>query len=416
MLDRTQLTRAGAAVLSGVILLGAGVFAGYEAGVRNPKTIVVKGVTGTDGNATTDADFGIFWQAWEMIDETHLNAKEIGADERVYGAIKGLVGALKDPHSLYLEPGESKQFEEDIRGSFGGIGAELGIRKERLVIIAPLKDTPASRAGLRSGDVILRVNATSTDGIPIDEAVRMIRGKEGTEVTLTIFRESWEKTRDIKITRERITIPTLDFEMKEGDIAYIRLHSFNGNVGALFYQSIVKASVEGARGLVLDLRNNPGGFLDVAVSLAGWFLPRGTLVVSEEGRVGTINELRATGNGALANFPVAVLINEGSASASEILAGALRDHRKVKLIGAKSFGKGTVQQLVDLRDNSSLKLTIAHWVLPSGAVLEGKGLEPDIPVELTEEDVEEKRDPQLDKALEVVKEEMKKVYDGKIFR
>jgi carboxyl-terminal processing protease len=390
----------------------AGATGGYSYGTRTPKTIVVKGVTGADGAETTDADLGTFWQAWETIDDIHLKAKEAKNEERVYGAISGLVSSLKDPYSLFLKPGDSKQFEDDIRGNFGGIGAELGIRKGRLLIIAPLKDTPASRAGLRGGDAILRVNATSTDGMSIDEAVRIIRGKERTQVTLMIARESWEKPREFKLTRERIVVPTLDSEIKEGNIAYVRLYSFNGNAGSLFYQAIAEASTQGARGLLFDLRNNPGGYLDAAVNLAGWFLPRGTLVVSEEGRMGVMEELRANGNAALANFPVVMLINEGSASASEILAGALRDQRHIKLVGAQSFGKGTVQQLTDLRDGSSLKLTIAHWVLPSGTILEGKGIVPDIEVKLTDEDIEKKRDPQLDKALEVLKAEIKKQVNG----
>ncbi|MBM3257244.1 MAG: S41 family peptidase [Candidatus Liptonbacteria bacterium] len=404
----------GISLFAFLLVLG-GAFVGFQAGIRMPKTILVKGVTGID-NREVSADFGTFWQAWETIEDLHLKDKDVNAQEKVYGAISGLVGSLEDPYSDFFKPSDSKQFQDDIRGSFGGIGAELGIRKNQLLIIAPLKNTPASKAGLKAGDKILRVNSTSTDGISIDDAVRMIRGKEGTSLTLTIFRDSWERPKDIKIVREQITVPTLDFEMKEGDIGYLHLYSFNRNAGSLFYQAMVEASTQGARGLILDLRNNPGGYLEAAVNLAGWFLPRGTLVVSEEGREGVMDQLRANGNAALADFPVVVLINQGSASASEILAGALRDSRKVKLIGEQSFGKGTVQQLTDLRDGSSLKLTIAHWVLPSGAILEGKGLMPDIEVKKTDEDEEKKRDPQLDKAIEVLKQEMKKAYDGRIFR
>ncbi len=391
-----------------ILLLAGGATLGYQVGSRSPRTIVVKELTGTDGTKTTDADFGTFWQAWETIDDMYLKAKDIRNSARVYGAIGGLVDSLNDPYSIFLKPGDSKQFEDDIRGNFGGVGAELGIRKGQLLIIAPLKDTPASKAGLRGGDAILRVNSTSTEGISIDEAVRMIRGPERTDVTLTISRATWEKPREIKLKRERIIVPTLDSEMKEGNIEYIRLYSFNGNAGSLFYQAIVQASAQGAKGLILDLRNNPGGYLETAVNLAGWFLPRGTLVVSEEGRSGVIDQLRANGNAALAEFPVVVLINEGSASAAEILAGALHDNRHIKLVGTQSFGKGTVQQLTDLRDGSSLKLTIAHWVLPSGTILEGKGIAPDVEVKLTDEDIEKKRDPQLDKAIEIMKEELKK--------
>jgi carboxyl-terminal processing protease len=217
------------------------------------------------------------------------------------------------------------------------------------------------------------------------------------------MRDGWEKPKEVKIVRDTIVAPTLDFEMKEGNVAYIRLHSFNANANRLFYQAVLQGLSRGAKGMVLDMRNNPGGYLEVAVDLAGWFVPRGMIVVSEEGRAGVTQEFRAEGNAALEKFPVVVLVNGGSASASEILAGALRDLRDVKLVGEKTFGKGTVQQIVELRDGSSMKLTIAHWVLPSGKVLEGEGLEPDIEVVLSDEDLESENDVQLTKALEVLR-------------
>ncbi|MCR4328611.1 MAG: S41 family peptidase [Patescibacteria group bacterium] len=403
-------------ILLASIFFGGGAFAGFRVGVETPKTIIVKDVNDVHGDEESAADFGTFWQAWQSIDDLYLKKDGVDAQDKVYGAIKGLVGSLGDPYSAFFKPSESKQFQEDVQGHFGGIGAELGIRKNQLVVIAPLKDTPASRAGILAGDRILQVNTTSTEGMSVEDAVRIIRGPEGTEVNLLMFRESWEKPKEIIIVRKKIIIPTLDFEMKKDDIAYIKLHSFNTNSNSLFYQAVVGAAAQGARGLIFDLRDNPGGYLEVAVDLAGWFFPRGTVVVSEEGRNGIIDELRANGNAALADFPVVVLINGGSASASEILAGALHDVKNIKLIGEQSFGKGTVQQVKDLRDGSSLKITIAHWVLPSGTILEGKGLVPDIEVKRTEEDFEKKRDPQLNKAVEVIKEEIKNTYDGKIFR
>ena len=287
-----------------------------------------------------------------------------------------------------MSPKKNEKFQEDIQGNFGGIGAEIGVKKNQLMVIAPLKDTPASRAGLKSGDKIFKINATSTEGMAVDEAVQLIRGPKKSEVILTIFRDGWDQTQDFKIIRDTILIPTLDYSMKDDNIAYFQLYSFNANAEQLFYQSVAKALLsEGARGMILDLRDNPGGYLDVAVNLAGWFVPRGTLVVKEESSAGVLQELKASGNAALVKFPVVVLINGGSASASEILAGALRDN-------------------IPLRDNSYLKLTIAHWVLPSGKILENGGLDPDIEVKRTDDDIKNERDPQLDKAMEVLKSEI----------
>ncbi|RJP43090.1 S41 family peptidase [Candidatus Parcubacteria bacterium] len=393
------------------LLLAAGIaggsfIAGFEVGARTPQTIIVRGVADVETPDGVDADFGVFWQAWKFVENEYLKIGEVDGEKRVYGAISGLVQSLDDPNSVFFPPEENKKFHEELQGSFGGIGAELGIRDEKLVIIAPLKDTPANQAGLRPRDHIAKINASSTDGITIERAVDLIRGPEGTKVTLTIEREEWENPRDIEIVRGIIDIPTLDFEMKESGIAYFGLHSFNAKASFLFYRAANDSMREGAKGIVLDLRNNPGGYLDVAVDLAGWFLPRGTVVVKEVGRDGNGKEFLAEGSGALRDLPIVVLINEGSASASEILAGTLRDHRGVKLVGARSFGKGTVQQAEALKDGSSLKLTIAHWVLPGGQAIEGTGLDPDVKVERTEGDIEENRDPQLTSAIELLEEEI----------
>ena len=390
-------------------LLASGFALGFRYGKMFPQTITVNEISGTSSGQPGAVNFGTFWQAWDTINKNYLKASKTSAQDKVYGAISGLVGSLKDPYSVFLSPKDNDKFQEDVQGNFGGIGAEIGIKKNQLVIIAPLKDTPASRIGLKAGDMILSINSTSTDGMTVDEAVRLIRGPKNTQVTLAILREEWEKPKDFKITRETITIPTLDFTMKDENIAYVQLYTFNANADYLFYNAVSKAISGGAKGMILDLRNNPGGYLGVAVDLGGWFFPKNTLIVKEESRNGDVEELRASGNAALADLPVVVLINGGSASASEILAGALRDNRKIKLIGEKSFGKGTVQQLIPLSDDSTIKLTIAHWVLPSGKILDNGGLEPDIEVKITDDDIENKKDPQLDRAIEVIKKEMAKM-------
>ena len=402
----------GKKIALGVLALGlvsaafvGGVFFGYRTGIERPKTLVIRGVTDVDpeGNASR-IDFGSFWETWDAIDTHHLNASSVGAQERVYGAIQGLVGSLRDPYSEFFDPQDSKKFEEDVQGNFGGIGAEIGKRDDQLVIIAPLAGMPAERAGLLPGDAIFLVNSSSTDGLSVDDAVRMIRGPKGTEVVLTVLRKGWDRTREFSIIRDTIIAPTLDAELRDGTIAYIKLHSFNANAPDLFRQALYKTLLDGAQGMVLDLRNNPGGYLDVAVDIAGWFLPRGTLVVKEESRQGVVDELHAEGNGALKGFPVVILVNEGSASAAEILAGSLRDNRQIRLVGQTTFGKGTVQQIIDLRDGSSLKLTIAHWVLPSGTILEGDGLTPDIEIIPSDEDIGSGNDVQLTKALSIMRD------------
>lgn len=392
--------------LLGIVFLSF--LSGFTAGQNQPKNITIFGVENLGSSTKKNADFGVFWEAWEVIEKNYYKNSEVSSQDKVYGAVGGLINSLGDPYSEFFAPSDGKKFEEDIQGNFGGIGAELGIRNEELVVISPLKDSPAFRADLKAKDIILAVDSRPTQGLAIDEAVKNIRGEVGTKVVLTIFREGWEKPKDITITREIISIPTLEYEMKDGGIAYVNLYSFNGNSNPLFYQSMTKALSSGSKGMVLDLRDNPGGFLQVAVDLAGWFLPRGTLVVSERNKDGETTKLYSTGNAALKNFPVVVLINNGSASASEILAGALKDQRQIKLIGEKTYGKGTVQQLLSLNDNSSIKVTIANWVLPKGRIIEGEGIEPDFEVKISEEDIKNEKDTQLEKAIEVLKSEISK--------
>lgn len=394
-------------ILGAGVVFGAGFFGGFGYGLTRTKNIVITGVTSTDPEVP-DADMRVFWEAWQTLKNSHLDGTKIGNQDFVYGAVRGLVGAFKDPHTEFFNPEDSEKFEEDLNGIFGGVGMEIGIRDDQLVVISPLKGTPAERAGLLPGDKILEIDAESTRGLDIQSAVKKIRGEPGTAVKLQIFRDGWEDSREFAVTREVITVPTLDVDIRDGNVAYIQLYNFNENASPLFYQALVKASREDAEGIVLDLRNNPGGFLEVAVNLAGWFVERGTVVVSEENAKGEREPMTARGNGALKDIPTVALINAGSASASEILAGALRDIRGVKLIGEKSFGKGTVQQIVHLHDGSILKVTIAHWVLPKGAIIDKNGLEPDIAVARTPKDIEAKRDPQLDRALLEIKKEIER--------
>lgn len=351
----------------------------------------------------------LFWEAWQLVNDKYLEVGEVSDEQKVRGAIAGLIRSLDDPYSEYFAPTDAEDFRDEVNGNFGGIGAQLDNRDGELVVVSPLKGSPAEAAGLKAGDRIIFVDATSTQSYSAEEAVKIIRGPVGTPVQLTVTREGSDRPIEITIVRADIVVPTIDLEMRDGGIAYIQLYQFNSSANALFLGAIREAALQRTRGVVLDLRGNPGGFLDVSVRLAGWFLPRGSLVVSQQGRDGTEAEvMRANGNAALVRVPTVVLIDEGSASASEILAGALRDQRDIPLVGQTSFGKGTVQEIQELADGSIVKLTVGHWVLPSGHVLEDAGLEPDYEVEFTEEDVEEGRDPQLEKALEVMRDILRK--------
>lgn len=351
-----------------------------------------------------DIDFSLFWEAYNQIQEKYSDPEDIDIKKIVYGAITGMVKSIGDPYTVFFTPEEAKIFQEDVAGVFEGVGMEVGIRKGGLTVISPLEGTPAQKAGIRAGDRIIKIDDVLTADITIDEAVRLIRGKRGTEVTLTVFREAVEETKEIKIIRGVIKIPSLKWEILEGNIAYIKLYHFTEKARFDFNEMAVEILNSPSEKIILDLRNNPGGFLEVSQDIAGWFLEKGEIVVIEDfGEGKDRKEYKAKGNGRFLGYPTVILINQGSASASEILAGALRDNQGVRLIGEKSFGKGSIQELTKLKGGSSLKITIAKWLTPSGNLITDVGLTPDIAVEMTEEDYDEGRDPQLDKAIEIIK-------------
>ncbi|MBL7053460.1 MAG: S41 family peptidase [Candidatus Portnoybacteria bacterium] len=383
-------------------VFGFGFFIGQN---KQPSIDKIEGLANKEASQTINADFGLFWDAWNVIEKKYVNRFELDRQKMVYGAIIGMIDSLGDPYSIFMEPQESKKFIDDISGSFEGIGAEIGIRKGTLTIISPLEGNPAQKAGLKPGDKVLKINDTLTSDLTLDEAVNLIRGKKGTEVSLLIFRDEWDEAKEIKVIRDTIQIPIIKWEVKDGNIAYIQLYHFTENMDNQF-EKIVKEIIKlNPNGIVLDLRNNPGGYLEVAVNIASWFLPKGELVVIEDfGNGENNNEFISRGYKELENIPVVVLINEGSASASEILAGALRDIQGIKLVGQKSFGKGSVQQLEKLKGDSSIKITVAKWLTPLGTSISEEGIIPDEEVEITLEDINEMRDPQLDKALELLRQ------------
>lgn len=350
-----------------------------------------------------DINFSLFWESYHKIKEKFVDNNKIDTQEIIYGAISGMVKSLDDPYTVFFSPKDTKRFTEDVKGVFEGVGMEIGIRKGQLQVIAPLEGTPAQKAGLLAGDKILKVDDDSTAEITIEEAVDLIRGPRGTDVVLTIYREDWQESKEITITRGVIEVPSLRWELLENDsIVYLKLYQFSQKAGFDFRKAVFEILDTPPKKIIIDLRNNPGGYLEIAQEIAGWFLEKGELVVVEEFGDGSKIEYKANGNPAFLDYKVVVLINEGSASGSEILAGALRDNRNILLIGEKSFGKGSVQELVELREGSSLKITVAKWLTPDGHLITEIGLEPDIEVKMTIEDYKEDRDPQLNKAIEVL--------------
>jgi len=353
--------------------------------------------------APETVNFSLFWEAWNKVHDIYVNPADFDTQKLIYGAISGIVKSLDDPYTVFFTPNQNKEFLEDVGGRFEGVGMEIDIKDNQLQVVAPLEGTPAERAGIRAGDKILKIGDRSTTDITVEEAVSLIRGKKGTEVTLQIFRKGWDAPKEIKIERDVIIVPSLKLEFKD-DIAYLKLYQFSENANSDFAKTAAQILNSSANKIVLDLRNNPGGYLEVAQSIAGWFLEKGQVVVIEDFR-DEKNELvyKASGNSSLLDYPIAVLINQGSASASEILAAALRDSRGIKLVGETSFGKGSVQELVTLTDGSSLKITVADWLTPKGEHIKKVGLKPDFEVKLTEEDAAGGKDPQLEKAIEILK-------------
>lgn len=349
-----------------------------------------------------EIDFSLFWEAYHKLQEKFVDKEKINAQKILYGAISGMVNSLEDPYTIFLNPEQSKKFEEDVKGTFEGIGAEIGIRKGQLQIIAPLEGTPAQKVGLRTGDKILKINNKLTEGMSLEEAVSLIRGPRGTEVTLTIFREGWEKERDFKIIRDVILVPSLKWEMKD-DIIYLKIYQFSEKLSFDFAKTAIEILMQPSQKMVVDLRDNPGGYLEVAQNIAGWFLEKGQIVAIEEFGSGQRKEYQSEGPSKFSNYKIVVLINQGTASGAEIVAGALRDNRGIILVGEKSFGKGSVQEMEQLRGGSSLKITVAKWLTPKGKLISEIGLEPDIKVEMTEKNLEEEKDLQLEKAIEILK-------------
>ncbi len=315
------------------------------------------------------------------------------------GARAGIVASGGDPYTVFMDSKAAKALDDQLNGTLSGIGAEIGIKNNKLTVIAPVAGSPAEKAGLKAGDYIAEIDGKDSSSYTLDEAVSHIRGKAGTKVTLTVVRGSSEPKK-ITITREVINVPSVKWSMKPGTIGYINVTTFGSDTTEKVNQAATELKSQGATKIILDLRNDPGGYLPVAVDVASQFMSEGKVVVDERQRGRSTQKLSSHGGGTLQGMPVVVLINGGSASASEIVAGALRDDIGAKLIGEQSFGKGSVQEVVKLDGGSQIKVTVAHWFTPSGKGIDKVGIKPDIIVKQTNDDFNASRDPQLDRALQ----------------
>lgn len=337
-------------------------------------------------------------EVWNLLNTEYVGAGELDRQAVLSGAIRGMLDALGDPYTVFFDEEETDQFLQGLSGTFEGVGIEVALQEEGLTVITPLKDSPAQRAGVQAGDIIVAIDGERAEEMSLDDAVTRIRGTRGTQVTLRVLREGVEQ--DIVVTRDTITVPSVRSEMRDG-VAYIEILQFSEDTPGEFEAAAKEALRQDASGVIVDVRYNPGGYLESAVDVAGWFMPRDSLVVTEREGSGETRQHRTDGPASFAELPVIVLQNEGSASASEILAGALRDNRSATIVGKKSFGKGTVQTLESLDGGTSVKLTIARWITPSGVEINGTGIEAGVVVE---DDPETPEDEQLLRALEIAQQ------------
>jgi carboxyl-terminal processing protease len=362
-------------------------------------------------DTANDIDFNLFWNVWTDLKKNYYE-QPIEDKKLLYGAIQGMTDAVGDPYTMYFPPSQAKAFADSMKGEFSGIGAEIGMKNGELQVIAPLPDSPAEKAGIQSRDFILKINDEDSIAMPVEEAVSKIRGPKGSTVTLTIGRTSKPpkkdahgqpilETKELKIVRDTITVKSAKLTDKGHGIFVIQISSFNDDVAETFVSLENQALEKGATGLIIDLRNDPGGYLERAVQIAGEWM-NGDIVVKQRKQGKIVETFKGEGSNRLRSVPTVVLVNEGSASAAEILAGALQDYGIAKIVGAKTFGKGSVQNVIDYPDGSSVKITISEWVTPKDRSIDKGGITPDIEVKMTSEDYNADRDPQLDKAIEIL--------------
>lgn len=382
------------------VLIAVGIyFFGYVTGHENLKfeKNLKPNLVNRELYKPREVDFSFFWDVWNQVTTKYVG--NVDTQKMTEGAIKGMVDAVGDPYTVFMNADETKNYAEGLSGQFSGIGAQLDQKDGQIIVVAPLAGTPAEKADLKPKDIILKIDNVSTDKMSIDEAIGKIRGPEGTEVTLNIMREGWSEPRDFTIKRAKITVKSVNWEIKNGNIAYISINQFGDDTTDLMAQAVNEVKAKNPKAVILDLRSNPGGYLSSAVDVSSLFVKKDSIVVKERYKDNHIDEQFTTLDPVLGDLKVFILINSGTASAAEITAGALKDLNGSVLIGEKTFGKGVVQELEELKGGATLKVTIAEWLTPNGQTINKEGLKPDIEVVLSEDDAKADRDPQLDRAL-----------------
>jgi len=377
-------------------------FLGYLFGHQNFKfeSGFVPKLVNTELTKPREVDFSLFWEAWDLLQQKYIG--EVDVQALVFGAIRGMVAAVGDPYTAFLPPDESESFLDDLAGKFDGIGAEIAIREERLVIVSPLEDSPAQQAGLKPKDWIITIDGMPTDGMPLSEATGKIRGEAGSTVTLTILSVGDQEPREVPVKRETITVQSVQLSYKETPsgkkVAYLKIVQFGSETSDLMKRFADEIVAARADAIIVDVRNNPGGYLDAAIDVTSLFTTE-DIILKERKKDGSEERLTRTFSAKVTREPLVVLVNGGSASASEIFAGAIQDYERGTIIGEQTFGKGSVQDLEQLTGGSSLRVTVAKWLTPDGREIDTEGIQPDLAVERTDEDVDQDRDPQLDRAL-----------------
>lgn len=366
----------------------------------------VHAINQTPPQADQNIDFKLFWDTWNLVSQKYVDKKAIDPQKMYYGAIQGMVAAVGDPYTVFLPPEAQKATQEELGGSFSGVGIELGYDKDKhLVVIAPLDGTPAKAAGIQAGDIIVKINGKDTSGVSLPDAVNLIRGPLNSKVSLEIYHSGDDKTKTVDLLRQTIVVKSVEYSAKKTpqgkNVAYIKLSRFGERTEDEWQQGVASALGAAPDGVVLDLRNNPGGYLDAAVFIGSEFLPTGDNVVLQENSQGQRQPYPVNRTGKLLNLPLVVLINKGSASASEIVSGAIQDYKRGKLIGTQSFGKGTIQETQSLDGGTGIHITTAKWLTPNGRWIHQIGLTPDVAIEATAS-ADPLKDNQLDKALQVL--------------
>jgi carboxyl-terminal processing protease len=391
-----------------IVIVGfsAGFFTGHSAAAEN---------TCFNTGAPADVDLAPLWKAWSILDDNFVPAAVATSSpiatstaelnrQKVYGLISGLAASFNDPYTFFLPPVQNKQFAADMSGSFSGVGMEIDIRDQVLTVVSPLKGTPSEKAGIKAGDKILKINGVSTQGMDVSDAVSRIRGERGTTVILSLYRSGWDTPRDFKVIRDVINVPIVTTNARKDGIFVIEVHSFTANAPDLFRNALREFIKSGDSKLILDLRGNPGGYLDAAVDIGSWFLPSGKIIATEDYAGHAPNVVhRSRGYNVFNNrLKMVILVDKGSASASEILADALRSYGIGKMVGTNTFGKGVVQELFPITADTSLKVTVARWLGPDGTQIPHDGLIPDVLATTSEAMIKAGKDVQMDKAVEIL--------------